>query len=116
MPVQSTFTDPRSLALQAIGPRAGASRGEPVESAVVLADDGTVETGVWEVTPGTFPGRKSGLQETFVVLAGTGTITGSEGDVVELRPGAVVHQPDGWHGMWDVVETVRKAYVVIRNA
>ncbi|MSO58239.1 MAG: DUF861 domain-containing protein [Thermoleophilia bacterium] len=114
MQTQQTFGDPLSLSLAPIGPRAGATRGEPVESATVLSDHDSVETGVWEVTPGTFPGRKSGLQETFVVLAGSGTITGSEGDIVELHPGAVVHQPDGWHGVWDVVETVRKAYVVTR--
>jgi hypothetical protein len=74
-----------------------------------------VESGVWEVTPGTFPGRKDGVQETFHVIAGRGTVTGSEGEVVELRPGVTVHQPDGWHGTWDVVEAVRKVYVVTRT-
>lgn len=115
MPTSLSIADALSLELERIGPRAGATRGEPVESATVLADDGHVETGVWEVTPGTFPGRKDGVQETFHVIAGAGTITGAEGDVVHLAPGVTVHQPDGWHGTWDVTEAVRKVYVVTRT-
>lgn len=110
-----SLDDALAVELPELGPRAGATRGAPVESCLTLSDDGLVESGVWEVTPGAFPGRKDGVQETFHVIAGAGTITGADGEVVELRPGVTVHQPDGWHGTWDVTETVRKVYVVTRT-
>lgn len=113
MPSQLSFDDAVRVQLEAIGPRAGATRGMPVESALVLHDDGRVESGVWEVTEGTFPGRKDGVCETFHVLAGAGTITGADGEVVVLAPGVTVHQPDGWSGTWDVTAPVRKVYVVV---
>ena len=31
-------------------------------------------------------------------------------------PGAVVFVPDGWQGIWDIRETVRKTYVIVRTA
>lgn len=112
-PPQLSLADALGAQLTVIGPRAGATRGVPVESALVLHDDGRVETGIWEVGEGTFPARKDGVCETFHVVAGAGTVTGGDGDVVALRPGVTVHQPDGWHGTWDVTEPVRKVYVVI---
>lgn len=112
-PSQLADPDPLAATLALIGPRAGATRGTPVESALVLRDDGRVETGIWEVTEGTFPGRKDGVCETFHVVAGAGTITGEAGDVVRLAPGVTVHQPDGWRGTWDVTAPVRKVYVVV---
>lgn len=112
-PPQISIPDALALELIEVGPRADPTRGTPVESAAVLHDDGRVETGVWEVGEGTFPARKDGVCETFHVVAGAGTITGADGDVVVLRPGVTVHQPDGWHGTWDVTEPVRKVYVVI---
>lgn len=113
MTAQLSLADARTATLEIVGPRAGAISGDPVESLLVLHRDGLVETGIWEITPGVFPGRKSGIQETFHVLAGAGTITGADGEAVELRPGVVVHQQDGWHGTWDVTKTVRKMYVIV---
>lgn len=110
---QISLDDALRAELEVLGPRAGATRGTPVESALVLHDDGRVESGVWEVTEGTFPGRKDGVCETFHVLAGAGTVTGDGGEVVVLAPGVTVHQPDGWSGTWDVTTPVRKVYVVV---
>ncbi|MBT2231048.1 DUF861 domain-containing protein [Nonomuraea sp. NEAU-A123] len=49
------------------------------------------------------------------ILAGRATLTGEDGQTVELAPGSTVVLPDGWRGTWDVHETIRKTYVTIRT-
>jgi uncharacterized cupin superfamily protein len=92
-----------------------ATAGEPYESWKVISDDGRVELGVWEVTPGSFRGAKDGVYELMHFVAGRGTITGPDGVVTEIRPGVVMLCPDGWSGVWDVHETVRKTYAVVKT-
>ena len=92
-----------------------ATAGEPYESWHVLSDDGRVELGVWEVTPGSFRGETDGIYEQMHFVAGAGTITGPDGEVTEIRPGVVMLCPDGWSGVWDVRETVRKTYAVVKT-
>ena len=89
--------------------------GEPYESWQVISDDGKVELGIWEVTPGSFRGETDGIYEQMHFVAGTGTITGSDGEVTEIRPGVVMLCPDGWSGVWDVRETIRKTYAVVKT-
>jgi uncharacterized cupin superfamily protein len=95
-----------------LGPRENAVEGEPTESELVIHKDDAHEVGIWEVTPGTFPGAKDGIWEVMHFVRGAGTITSESGDVVEIRPGVVVYAPDGWRGTWRVTETVRKTYVI----
>jgi len=90
--------------------------GEPYESWHVLSDDGRVELGIWEVTPGSFRGSTDGYYEQMHFVAGSGTITDDSGSVTEIRPGVVMLCPDGWSGLWDVRETVRKTYAVVKTA
>ena len=115
IPASISLDDVLEVELEVIGPRAGATHGEPVESALGLSSDGLVETGVWEVTPGTFPGAKDGICELMHFVAGHGTITGDDGTVTRIGPGVVMFTPDGWRGTWDVQETVRKTYVIVRT-
>ena len=88
--------------------------GEPYESWRVISDDGRVELGIWEVTPGSFRGETDGIYEQMHFVAGRGSITDAEGVVTEIRPGVVMLCPDGWSGEWDVRETVRKTYAVVK--
>ena len=37
----------------------------------------------------------------------------ADGEPVELEEGDVFVLPTGWSGRWDVLETVRKLYVVV---
>jgi uncharacterized cupin superfamily protein len=90
--------------------------GEPYESWQVISDDGRVELGVWEVTPGSFRGSCDGIYEQMHFVAGRGTITAADGVVTEIRPGVVMLCPDGWSGLWEVSETVRKTYAVVKTA
>ncbi len=89
--------------------------GEPYESWQVISDDGRVELGIWEVTPGSFRGETDGIYEQMHFVAGRGTITDAEGAVTEIRPGVVMLCPDGWSGVWDVRETIRKTYAIVKT-
>jgi hypothetical protein len=115
IPTSLSIADVLSLELDVVGPRAGALRGDPVESIHVLVDDGLVQTGVWEVTPGSFPGAKDGICELMHFVAGRGTITGADGEVTRIGPGVAMFTPDGWRGTWDVEETIRKTFVVVKT-
>ena len=89
--------------------------GEPYESWLVVSDDGRVELGVWEVTPGSFRGSCDGIYEQMHFVAGRGAITAADGVVTEIGPGVVMLCPDGWSGTWEVAETVRKTYAVVKT-
>ena len=88
--------------------------GEPYESWKVISDDGRVELGVWEVTPGSFEGSCEGYYEQMHFVAGRGTITDADGVVTSIGPGVVMLCPDGWSGVWAVDETVRKTYAIVK--
>jgi uncharacterized cupin superfamily protein len=103
---------PEAIALTVRGPRVPALAGEPVESVRELHHDGRGKTGVWECTPGRFESARAGTTEVMHFVAGEATITTADGTAHEIRPGTVIVAPDGWRGVWDVRETVRKVYVI----
>ena len=111
-PNASSFNNPLSLTLDVIGPKPGATRGEPVESVKVLHEDPHSQAGIWECTPGAFVGRRDGDREVFTVLAGAGVLRDEDGAETLLAPGVVIATPENWVGEWDITETVRKAYVI----
>src|SRR4026209_451870 len=92
-----------------------AVEGEPYESWHVISDDGRVEIGIWEVTPGSFRGETDGIYKQMHFVAGSGTITDGEGVVSEIRPGVVMLCPDGWTGVWAVRETICKTYTIVKT-
>jgi uncharacterized cupin superfamily protein len=100
------------LQLRSSGPRAGATAGEPIESEVELYNDGKVEVGVWECTPGEFPSVKDGITEEMVFLSGDATIISDDGTESEIGPGVLIVTPDGWTGRWKIRQTVRKIYTI----
>jgi uncharacterized cupin superfamily protein len=115
----SGFVDPLTVALEVVGPKVGATSGEPIESALVLSGDGRTEVGVWECTPGMWPSAKVGVGELMSFVAGHGWIVdevdGRDGERHEIRAGLIRWFPDGWRGRWEVDETVRKTYVIVRS-
>jgi uncharacterized cupin superfamily protein len=96
------------------GPRAGADSGDPMTSGTIVQarGDGLPEVGVWECTPGGWPIQDRGDTETALLLSGRARLTNADGSSVELGPGEGVVLPRGWSGRWDILETVRKVYVV----
>jgi uncharacterized cupin superfamily protein len=111
-----TVVDVLSVELESGRAVPTALEGEPYERWRVVSDDGRVELGVWDVTPGSFRGSCSGYYELMHFVAGSGTITDAAGTVTEIRPGVVMLCPDGWSGTWHVDETVRKTYAVVKTA
>jgi uncharacterized cupin superfamily protein len=106
------FTDALAAELQVVGPKAGATAGDPIESVLELSDDGTTSAGIWACTPGAWPSSKDGISELMHFVAGHGWIIDADGSRHEIQPGMVRYFPDGWSGHWEVDRTVRKVYVI----
>ena len=111
-----TIEDVLAVRLEAGQPVPTATAGETYESWHVISDDGRVELGIWQVTPGSFHGSKVGVYEQMHVVAGHGTITAADGTVTDIGPGVVMLCPDGWSGLWEVEETIRKTYAIVRTS
>ena len=79
--------------------------------ATELATLGSAEVGLWEMAPGT--DHDTEVDEVFVVLAGRGTVTFQDGEVVTLAPGVAVRLTAGERTTWVVTEALRKVYVAL---
>lgn len=98
------------------GLRLGADSGEPRMSGRILystADD-SVEVGIWACTTGGWSIAERPDTETVRILAGLARLTNAGGTSVDLGPGDVLVLPKGWSGRWDILEPVRKLYVLAR--
>ncbi|HET6507719.1 MAG TPA: cupin domain-containing protein [Baekduia sp.] len=87
--------------------------GDPATSSKELwtSHDGTVQHGIWQLTPGTVTDVEA--DELFVVLSGSATIAFEDGPVLEVGPGDVVKLPEGARTVWTVHETLRKIYAIV---
>lgn len=101
------------MPLEPAGPRTGADLGDPRVSYREISNDGHIEVGVWECTPGGWEIVERPDIEIVTIVSGAGTITDADGTVRPLSPGAVVTLPRGWSGRWDITETLRKVYVIL---
>jgi uncharacterized cupin superfamily protein len=108
-----------ATALEPWGPRVGADVGDPQTFGVELfATDGSsgagpaVQAGIWECTPGGWPIVDRPDTETMHLVAGRIVITDADGTAHRLGAGDTFVLPKGWSGRWDVLETVRKIYVI----
>jgi hypothetical protein len=103
------------MELEAVGVRATATSGRPFESVRKLHETGGGEMGVWECEPGGIPVFKDGVSEFMHVLKGYARVRGEDGTTHELRAGDSFLAPDQWRGEWEIVETVRKVYVLWKS-
>lgn len=115
MDAHALFEDASTAVLGPATAKAGALRGEPMESSLSLYDDGRTDAGIWQCTPGSWTSSKDGVGELMHFVSGHGWITDADGTRHEIVPGAVRYFPDGWSGVWDVDATVRKVYVITRT-
>jgi uncharacterized cupin superfamily protein len=104
-----------TIALGPSTPRANPIKGEPHESTAELWVHNGLNVGVWESTPGSFPASRDGYDEVFVCLSGSATMTGNDGVRYDLSAGSVLFTPAGFTGRWDVNETFRKVYCIIKR-
>jgi uncharacterized cupin superfamily protein len=73
--------------------------------------DGANETGVWVCTPGRW--RCAVERAEFCqFLAGHCVYTADSGERLEIRGGDAAYFPAGWTGVCEVLETVRKTYMI----
>lgn len=78
---------------------------------VEARDGGSLFTGVWEATPGTWKIAYDEW-EFCSILSGHSVVTGADGVAHALKPGdSFVLQP-GFEGTWNVLETTRKLFVI----
>ncbi len=95
---------------------------EPIDSAPsrlrgkVLAEnpDGS-EAGVWSCTPGRWR-RQIRDAEMCYFTHGFCTYTDEDGNVTEIRAGDMVYFPAMSLGVWEIIETARKAYLTYKSA
>jgi uncharacterized protein len=84
--------------------------GAPQASGTILwkSDDGTLASGIWECTPGTFDWTHA--DETACIVEGRVTVTPEGGEAFELVPGDAVFFPEGTRTRWMVTQKLRKAF------
>ncbi len=94
------------------------SFGEPVGQLPKQTDSGFFEendslfAGTWECEPGTLK-LDLDITEFCHLLKGHWILTSESGQVTEIKAGDSWVFPRGWKGTAEVVETVRKVYLVI---
>ena len=93
------------------------SFGEPVGKLPKQTDSGFFEegnlaAGTWECEPGVLK-IDLDITEFCHLLKGHWILTSESGQVTELKAGDSWVFPSGWKGTGEVIETVRKVYIVI---
>ena len=76
---------------------------------IVENDDGS-EGGIWECTPGKFT-REIMQAELTTFLTGHAIFHPEDGEPIEIKAGDVLFFPENSKGTWEILETVRKAYL-----
>jgi uncharacterized cupin superfamily protein len=84
--------------------------GTPEASVALLwrNQDGTLFSGVWHCTPGVF--WLDHADETVTLIQGRATITPDHGEAIHVSAGETCFFPNGTRALWEVHETVRKAF------
>ncbi len=74
--------------------------------------DGTLFSGIWESTPGSFRVDYDGEWEFCHILSGRIEITPEGGAPMIVGPGDAFTIEPGFRGVWTVLEMARKHYVI----
>lgn len=78
-----------------------------------ISEDGATEIGVWECTEGRFTADRSAGAEYCHILSGRARVTNADGSGSrEIGPGDLLILPKGWKGEWEIIEHVRKLFVI----
>lgn len=113
LPPTIADSDAMAMKLPPHSPKPTSLDGQTESSATVWeSEDGRLESGVWECTPGTFTAFRDGYDEIAHIVSGSATVESNDGVVVELTSGSTLITPAGWKGTWIVHATVRKVYVI----
>ena len=94
-------------------PKPGSQTEGQLAASTQVWQEGELQAGVWEITPGTFPSSRDGFHEIAQILEGRATIVEPDGNTFEITPGSLFVTPAGWTGTWTVHEAIRKVWVVL---
>jgi uncharacterized protein len=87
-------------------------RGDPQFTSWDIETDGKTCAGIWESTPGAWRVVYDEW-EYCRILSGCSVLRGDDGTVAELRAGDSFVIRPGFRGVWEVIETTRKDYVIV---
>ncbi|AQA18614.1 hypothetical protein BST95_10570 [Halioglobus japonicus] len=73
------------------------------------------EAGIWECTPGTWT-RQIMDAELSTFLRGRAIFHPESGEPIHISAGDTLYFDANSRGTWEVIETVRKAYLTYKNA
>jgi len=73
----------------------------------------TMHSGVWTCSVGGWPETDYAVDEVMVMVEGHLRITDTDGTVHDLRAGDTFFLPRGWAGRWDVIEDMKKIFVIV---
>ena len=97
------------------GVRKDATHGAPSSATRKIYGVGTTAVGCWSCSPGSFPVVNRPTTECFHVLAGVFFLTNADGSARRCVAGDTVVLPKHWSGHWDIIEPVKKVWVVISD-
>lgn len=86
---------------------------ETRSKAVALEGAGENRSGIWECSPGRYE-RQVAEAEVMHILAGACSFTPTGGETRQIRAGDTVFFPARTTGVWDIRETLRKVYVIMK--
>eukprot|EP00929_Paragymnodinium_shiwhaense_P067164 TRINITY_DN33807_c0_g1_i1.p1 TRINITY_DN33807_c0_g1~~TRINITY_DN33807_c0_g1_i1.p1 ORF type:complete len:299 (+),score=25.08 TRINITY_DN33807_c0_g1_i1:89-985(+) len=101
--------------LESLGVRKDADRGKPCGLSRKLYTAGPVKVGAWGCSDGGFPTIKRPTTEVFYVIEGLFFLTNADGTSRRVSAGDTVVLPKGWTGRWDILEPIRKVFVVVAD-
>lgn len=109
-----TFAHLSSIDLGEAAAKPTSITGDQYEASHTLwsSDDGLVEVGVWECTPGRFTAARETNSEICHIVSGRVSLHNSDGTSKDVGPGEVLVLPIGWSGEWTIHETTRKLYIL----
>ena len=84
----------------------------PRQSDSGFFEQGNLAAGTWECEPGKLQ-LDLEITEFCHLLKGHWILTSESGEITEIRAGDSWIFPNGWKGTAEVIETVRKAYLII---
>lgn len=108
------------LTAESVSPEPGAPdparviKGDPKFTSWDIETHGNIYAGVWEATPGTWR-MAYDEWEYCRILSGHSIITSDDGTRLEVKAGDSFLIRPGFIGIWEVIETTRKDYVIVAN-
>lgn len=108
-----SITSPETIRLDPAGVRQGADSGNPEMAVREISSNNGIEVGVWECRPGGWAMTNRPNTEICSIVSGKGVITDADGTKRPLEAGTILTLPKGWSGRWDILETLRKVYVIV---